>query len=392
MISLTLLVTAKTITIHNDQPRLDINGDYVDAHAGNIVEHNGTYFLYGESYGEQTLEQQYPWPNYPKLKVYTSPDLTTWTDRGDPVPGWTATPTRWIPRVFFDAKTQRFVMWFGVGGWASATSTDGIHFTPSAHGIHYSRFGPASGVGGTSVFVDDDGTGYIAFTALDPGFDTQTHPGWPGCPSCAARGYGHIVSIEQTTDDYLASSKVNVSMMFPDDMVEAPTLFKNDNIYYLTYGSCCCGCKGGSGMVVWSAKSVGGPWTRQAPHSDVNCNDASAPICGGSGVVIPPPDWPSHSLVYDAQWWSPNKITLDPAWGKGDHAIIFLGRRWMSGPNAPAWQGIGGACGNGPAGGGPANYKLKSDYSVWLPLSIENGVVAPLAAGVDSFTLEVPDR
>ena len=58
MISLPLLVTAKTITIHNDQPRLDINGDYVDAHAGNIVEHNGSYFLYGESYGEAVRREK----------------------------------------------------------------------------------------------------------------------------------------------------------------------------------------------------------------------------------------------------------------------------------------------------------------------------------------------
>jgi hypothetical protein len=176
------------------------------------------YYLYGESYGDQTLQEAYPFAKYPQLKVYTSPDLMTWTDRGDPLPGWTLTPTRWIPRVFFDAKSNRFVMWFGTGGWSSATSTDGIHFTASPHGVFFSRFGPQSGVGGTSVFVDDDGTGYIAFTAIDPGVDTKTHPGWPGH---TARGYGHIVSIEQTTPDYLASSKVAVSGLFPDD-VSAP--------------------------------------------------------------------------------------------------------------------------------------------------------------------------
>ena len=34
--------SAKQVTIHNDVPRRDVNGEYVDAHDGNIVEHEGT--------------------------------------------------------------------------------------------------------------------------------------------------------------------------------------------------------------------------------------------------------------------------------------------------------------------------------------------------------------
>ena len=48
-----------TATIYNDRPRLDVNGDYIDAHSGTIVavpNSNGstTYYLYGESNGNQT--------------------------------------------------------------------------------------------------------------------------------------------------------------------------------------------------------------------------------------------------------------------------------------------------------------------------------------------------
>jgi hypothetical protein len=71
------------VTIRNDLPRLDVNGEYVDAHDGCIVAHNGTYFLYGESYGNVT-GGTFPggWGNAPQLAVYTSPDLVTWTFAG----------------------------------------------------------------------------------------------------------------------------------------------------------------------------------------------------------------------------------------------------------------------------------------------------------------------
>ena len=49
-------------------------------------------------------------------------------------------------------------MWLGSGGWTSATSLDGISFTP-AHIDFGSRFGAAAGTDGTGVFIDDDGLG-----------------------------------------------------------------------------------------------------------------------------------------------------------------------------------------------------------------------------------------
>ena len=39
-------------TVSNAVPRVDTDGNIVDAHSGNIVEMNGTYFLYGEFYGK----------------------------------------------------------------------------------------------------------------------------------------------------------------------------------------------------------------------------------------------------------------------------------------------------------------------------------------------------
>ena len=74
---------------------------------------------------------------------------------------------------------------------------------------------------------------------------------------------GHIVSIERLSSDLLSTTHVNVSGFFPDDYVESPSLFKRKGVYYVTYGSCCCGCAEGGGIVIFTAPSVHGPWTRQ---------------------------------------------------------------------------------------------------------------------------------
>ena len=64
------------VTIRNDVARLAVDGSYVDAHDGMVLEHEGTYFLYGEAYCNQTLGTPYPWTDWPRLAVYTCP---TWS-------------------------------------------------------------------------------------------------------------------------------------------------------------------------------------------------------------------------------------------------------------------------------------------------------------------------
>lgn len=379
---------ARRVTVHNDQPRLAVDGSVVDAHDGMFLEHNGTYFLYGESYGTQTLATKYPWPNYPRLLVYTSPDLVNWTCRGDPLP--MEVGTLWIPNVVFHAPTKRFIMWYGAGGWRTATSKDGIHFTPSPYGTFFSRFGAQARTDGTGILIDDDGVGYVAFAVGFPGFDqlkwpedpAPEHPGWPGHD---AHNYGHIVSIERLSGDLLTTTKINVTDWFPDDLVESPTLFKRRGRYYLMYGTCCCGCQIGSGVVVFSADHIHGPWTRQTTHGDLNCRNSSQSICGGHMRST------SAEYVYNAQWWSASSLTLS----SGASQSIMFGRRWLSGPNVPA--GCHDICGNRGKpelcvkGGG--DYLLKTDLSVWYPLEFDGatGEVAPFRE-LPRFTLDLPDR
>lgn len=87
--------------------------------------------------------------------------------------------THWVPFVIYDSKHARFVAWYGEGDWGVATSTDGIHFMVHASHITSRLGGPTDG---NDIFVDDDGTGYIIFSAT---------------------AQGHQVSIERLTPDYV---------------------------------------------------------------------------------------------------------------------------------------------------------------------------------------------
>jgi beta-xylosidase len=137
-----------------------------------------------------------------------------------------------------------FVAWFNAypggccnGNFGVATSPNGTHFT--IHSLNTTGKYPL--VDGNALFVDDDGTAYVIYSSIEE---------------------NHQISIERLTPDYLQSTYENYGF-FPDTYVEGATLFKRNGIYYALYGSCCCFCRGGSGVVVFSAASITGPWTRQ---------------------------------------------------------------------------------------------------------------------------------
>ena len=130
-----LTASSRLVTIHNDVPRYDVNGDLVDAHDGMILAVNGTFFLYGEFYN--TTTGNYPWAGgYPKLAVYTSPDLLAWTFRAPLLIGG---QEGWIPNVFYDSQRQRFVCWYGVGDWGvgmfARCSIPRAPLSPSPHSL-----------------------------------------------------------------------------------------------------------------------------------------------------------------------------------------------------------------------------------------------------------------
>src|SRR2546428_13150470 len=86
----------------------------IDAHDGDLKQINGTYYLYGTSYG-CGFQWGLPSP-YCGVRVYTSSDLTTWTPAG----------------YAFDASTSAWQQWCGGSGWPEP----GGCFEPRVAGNH----------------------------------------------------------------------------------------------------------------------------------------------------------------------------------------------------------------------------------------------------------------
>lgn len=393
----------QTVTISNQHPRLDTSGEPVNAHSGNVVKMGETYFMYGEWYGTGAYTVVGT-TTLPRLSVYYSKDMIHWEFGGlihnNTSPTWaetglwpgasTDTGTWWCPWAVYSEAYHKIVLWFtatpGVccdAYWGVAESYDGIHFklvsmnetgaahlTPPAHSLVSSSWDSTAVTNpkdGNAVLIDDDGVGYIAYTAIHPstiGMQKDKPPGFKG---------DHMVAIERLTPDLLHSTKVQVGRLFPDDFVEGVMLFKRKQIYYIIYSSCCCACRGGSGAVVHMAKNISGPWVRQA--RDVNCNSA-AEVCAAPG-------FPKENR--------PLAITV-PAQGLGLSVIageyIWQGERWLSAPHNPS--NCSSLCFS-PTGvcTQPQGYVKGYDYSYWIPLRFDDqdGSVQQFETFVDSWSL-----
>lgn len=332
-----------SVTIRNDVPRLDSAGAVVDAHSGNVIRVNGTYYLYGERYRNATgMDWQWVVDGYaPKLTVYTSSDLVHWVDHGLCLPD-TLNATQWCPSVLYDPAHQRFVAWWA--GFQVGISFDGIHFEKLA-GIVPTQLGPGWGGGEGTLFVDTDGTGYVIFEASSRAANPATQ---------------HRVHIAKLAPNYTATTEL-VASLFPDTFVEAPSMFKRNGLYYATYGTCCCACREGSGMAVFTATAVIGPWVRQTgPHADANCRNSTAAICPGSAYY--PSANPADNAIVPAQGFSINTIeTAD-----GETEYVWMGDRWLQGPgNNPKCTNL---CYNPPPAAcvaGQPDYRVGRDPTYW---------------------------
>jgi hypothetical protein len=92
LLFLAATATAKLVTIRNDVARLDTNGNVIDCHSGMILAVNGVFYLYGERYTNSKGFGPSPPQLFPKIVVYTSPDLMAWTYQGEVLNDWPTKP------------------------------------------------------------------------------------------------------------------------------------------------------------------------------------------------------------------------------------------------------------------------------------------------------------
>ncbi len=221
----------------------DNRGEHIQAHGGGIIKLGDTYYWFGEDRG-QGLD-----PAKKYVGCYSSKDLVNWTFRNqvlklsDPEnfgPHWVLER----PKVFYNAKTKKFVMYMHIdgplpgetgGGYKLARVGVAISDTVDGDYKYLKSFRPLGQESrDIGQFIDDDGSAYLIF---------EDRP---------AKGF-HIAKL---SDDYLTVEKDICLIKAP---LEGGALVHYKGLYYVV----------GSALTGWSpnpnkyatAKRLEGPWS-----------------------------------------------------------------------------------------------------------------------------------
>lgn len=253
---------AKTVTIRNDQPRLDVNGQIMDSHDCTVRQlANGTYIMHSIEYGLCVAPTGQGCDSTPdhcgfrdthNISVWTSPDLTSgsWTWAGYAFP-LAARPASLIfrPDAIYNPNTGLWVLYYNDAGRGNVyvSSTSPSPFGPFT-GFATTNVTDATWSGGDFHLFVDGSEGYIIWTGMSklPGDD-------------------HKIRISHLTPDFLGVTD-DAPYMFSDSAPtttfnEAPSIFQRNGVWYALFGHCCCFCYQGSGasaaiVALWLRLSV----------------------------------------------------------------------------------------------------------------------------------------
>ncbi len=299
----------RPVTIDNGsgtgRVRFDTRGNAIDAHDGEIVSFGGRYYLYGTAYGCGYYRFSRPASPFCGFRVYESVDLVTWVDRGplfDHSTGpWQArcnslTLSCYRPHVIRHPSTGKYVLWIN-----AYDVPNGYHVL-----LGDSPTGPFREValptlvhkngGDFGLFIDDDGAGYIAYT---------TRP-----------GYG--IAIERL-DTAMQSGTADVVKLGLSG-VEAPSLFRRGDIYYLTIADPGCAYCSGTGTSYLTAPTPMGPWSGRTKIAEKSCGGQPAAVAvinreAGPVYLYQSDRWnhrsPNQSLA--RHYWEPLRFTAEGA-------------------------------------------------------------------------------
>jgi hypothetical protein len=348
----------------------DNHGRHINAHGGGILQYQGIFYWFGEHKiaGELGNTAQIG------VHVYSSKDLYNWTDQGialavatDPASEIAAGCILERPKVLFNERTGKFVMWFHLelksDGYGSARSGVAVADQPAGPYRYLYSLRPNAGVWpenlplaerqplsaqeqaqlaryhftvappaplpfpgnlvcrrdfsqgqmarDMTLFLDDDGKAYHTYASEENG----------------------TLQISQLAADYLKPAG-RYSRVLIGNYNEAPALFKKGGKYYLftsgTTGWQPNPCRG------FSASSIFGPWT----YLGNPCRGAEA----------------QNKITFESQ-----STCVVPAPGH-DGQFIFMADRWR-----------------------PRN-AIDGRY-VWLPLRFDHG--QPVLEWKESWSLEV---
>lgn len=289
----------------------DTDGRFIQAHGAGLIEHGGLYYLYGQNMDGPTK----PGGCGARVDVigvscYSSPDLIHWSNRGLVLKGRPEDGSHDLhpnhilerPKVVFNRKTGKFVMWMHIDSWDYSAARAGVAVSDSPTGpFTYLASMRPNGLESRdmTLFQDDDGKAYLIHST-------------DGNKSTA---------ISELTGDYLMPTG-RVEKVFINRSMEAATLFKRNGNYYFIAS----GCTGWSPNAARSAVagSIRGPWQELGnpavgKGSETTFSSQGAfvlPVRGGKdGFIFMADRWNMKDLGNSGYLWLPIRF-------EGDKPII----------------------------------------------------------------------
>lgn len=294
---------------------MDTDGNPINAHGGGLLYHDSTYYWYGEYKADSTyLPKGATWDCYRTevmgVSCYSSKDLVNWKFEGMALPAVKDDPNHDLysskvlerPKVIYNAKTKKFVMWAHVESADYSKACAGVATSDTPNGVftYLGSFRPNDAMSrDQTVFVDDDGRAYQ--------FCSSEH--------------NQTLYISLLTDDYLKPSG-QFTRNFIGLAREAPAVFKYNKKYYLITS----GCTGWDPNVAEIAvadsimgewKAIGDPCTGQDAEKTFYAQSTYVlPVVGKKDAYIAMFDrWNKHNLGDSRYVWLPiqfngEKITI----------------------------------------------------------------------------------
>lgn len=269
----------------------DTDGNPINAHGGGIMYHKGTYYWYGEyKVGKTILPSWATWECYRTdvtgVSCYSSKDLLNWKFEGLALKAVPDDPNHDLhpskvcerPKVIYNKKTKKFVMWVHAesADYSMAAAGVAVSDRPEGPYEYIGSFRPNETMSrDQTLFVDDDGTAYQ--------FSSSEH--------------NQTLHINRLTDDYLRPDGTYVRR-FIDKAREAPAVFKYDGKYYMLSSGCTGWDPNQAELAV--ADSIMGEWTVLGnPCTGI---DADKTFYGQSTYVIPVNAKKGHFIACFDMW------------------------------------------------------------------------------------------
>lgn len=316
---------------------IDNDSIHINAHGGGVLYYEGKYYWFGEHKSQTTSRALVG------VTCYSSIDLINWTNEGIALPvsnDTTSDITKGCiierPKVIYNKKTGKFVMWFHLElkdrGYAASRAALAVSNTPTGpyqfvrsgrvnpgvypenmseeqrnklfdedklkewwtpewyKAIEQGLFVQRNLVGGQmsrdmTLYVDDDGTAYHIYSSED----------------------NLTLHIAELSDDYQNHTGRYIRI-FPAGHNEAPAIFKKDGTYWMITS----GCTGWdpNEARMFSAPSIWGPWIQ---HPNPCVGERAEITFGGQSTYVL--TLPNNKYVFMADVWRPkNPIDARYIW------------------------------------------------------------------------------